>query len=1116
MIAKRLSKNRLKKAIFGCLFAILGIFAGVKALTTSTPAYAEPVEETETVEEVTDEEHIDIAEELVNETKREGQSCQNTLGAIGWFVFPTTGKISEAVDWLYEKIEAILVIKPVEMKDGTPIYEIWKYMLGISNIVFIIFLLIVVFSQITGLGISNYGIKKVLPKLIVTAILVNLSFVICLLAVDFSNIIGNGLRGVFTSIEEATVGTMTMTGGVKMSSMYGALADGTALAIGAGAIAIETGAIWMLIPTVLGAIVAVVIGLITIALRQALVALLIMIAPLAIVAYMLPNTEQWFKKWKALLMRMLVFYPLFSLLFGASSLAGWAIIASAKDGFGLMLGVAVQIFPLFFAWSLMKMSGTLLGTINSRLTGLMAGPIAGTRSWADSHRQLTKQKTLASGRTPSAHLLQYLSDRKVIREARISKYATISKTRGLARESFSHYKKDGNISKVGEREYEMQARAMRYQEIIEMDKDNYNRGLSDFDGDYKKRIAGMRRNFNRSAGVYSSRIAGKDQTARLKYLDNANVTASDELKMELARGAKIEYDNVKGYQERIQKAVQAHADLEALQTANVNHQFHEGILADGNNIARFNKMKAVMEGSVLDANYIAADAAHAFNAQSQIVRGKFKDYFDYTAPTQDVVNMLSELTKSKDSNKYIDQIIAGLRTLNLRGDTDLMEQQLASVLEDKKVELGTYTSQSLANFLMFDVKNNDPFLRRFGKYINLETARMYNEADPEKRRKRKYVTLDEYVNGKFTEEGEDIYYRDENGDIRRDKPKRGAAVLMKGTSFRDMERTAIAEMEQTIRDSSFDIDENGNKTFNYEKFKNNEAAIWGAIMPNIISDQYSFLSGSEQIIALGKGVTGVDVSKHNFDWEGIFGKDIARQLTPEQKKDYIKFMNERTKDFLGGQVPAQIAKTKSDMLESVRTQYTLKDAVENDPGFFERINEPGYKMTNEEYKSVEDAHIDEVRKEFVKSFKEDALKGFVKMHHKGYQGEAKDGLIKLLNPDELYEKYFPNEGRGRRSVEDEDEDDGMPVGGDGDVSGGTTGPVYSETRNEIEAVFEAYRGANGRDVQGFWEGIRDTIATSPEIAGKEQFISDVESGLPQYTSVSALYADIINTLFGGF
>ena len=358
---------------------------------------------------------------ILSSTNVAADGCKTTMGAIGWIVCPVMEKVSEAVDWLYNKIEDILLIDPIPAEDGTPIYEIWKYCLSVTNVVFIIFLLVVIYSQLTGWGITNYGIKKTLPKLIVMAILVNLSFLICSLAVDVSNIIGHGLRSIFEAVENTAMANMgnnvdatSMT--VSVAEMYTSMAGGTALAVGAGVIAFELGAFWMLIPTVLGAIVAVATGLITIALRQAVIMLLVMIAPLALVASILPNTEGLYKKWKQLLIRMLVFYPMFSLLFGAASLAGFAIITSAKDGFGLLLGVAVQIFPLFFSWKLMQMSGTVLGDINARMRALTAKPLATNRAWADSHRRNRMANTLANGRTPSARLMQYINKRRSLRE----------------------------------------------------------------------------------------------------------------------------------------------------------------------------------------------------------------------------------------------------------------------------------------------------------------------------------------------------------------------------------------------------------------------------------------------------------------------------------------------------------------------------------------------------------------------------------------------------------------------------------------------------------------------------------------------------------------------------
>ena len=318
---KKPSKFGRIRSIFGCFLVFLSMLTGVIAPAMNTDTvYADPPEteipipsdnrnnnqnnNTGDNSQNTEDDSVPIPSDYtsggtVNMTP--GASCTTSLGAVGWLICPITGKVSEAVDWLYEKIEDLLIINPVEAKDGSPIYEIWKYCLNVTNIVFIIFLLVVVYSQITGVGINNYGIKKALPKLIVAAILVNLSFLICVLAVDVSNIIGRSLRGVFITIQESTIATSGNTSlgmHVPMASIYSALAGGAALAIGATIIAFETGAIWMLIPVALGAIVSVATGLITIAMRQAVVTLLIMIAPLAFVAYILPNTEGLFKKWK--------------------------------------------------------------------------------------------------------------------------------------------------------------------------------------------------------------------------------------------------------------------------------------------------------------------------------------------------------------------------------------------------------------------------------------------------------------------------------------------------------------------------------------------------------------------------------------------------------------------------------------------------------------------------------------------------------------------------------------------------------------------------------------------------------------------------------------------------
>ncbi|MBR0242814.1 hypothetical protein IJQ51_02595 [Candidatus Saccharibacteria bacterium] len=840
---------------------MMGLVAGAAPMMVTAPVYADPVE-TETAEAT--EETVSISDELVRETQESGKSCQDSLGAIGWLVCPTTGKISEAVDWLYEKIENILVINPVEMKDGSPIYEVWKYMLGITNIVFIIFCLVMVYSQLTGLGITNYGLKKTLPKLIVAAILVNLSFVICSLAVDASNIIGASLRGVFTSIEEATMGGMTMSGGMKVSEMYSALAGGSALALGAGVIAFETGAIWMLIPTVLGAIVAVVIGLITIALRQAVVALLIMISPLAIIAYMLPNTEQWFKKWRQLLTKMLVFYPMFSLLFGASSLAGFAIIASATDGFGVLLGVAVQIFPLFFSWSLMKMSGTVLGTINSKLSALTARPLAANRSWADSRRELTRQKNLARGDvySPSLRLVQFLNDRKVAREEETKEHAESARLRGQAYAVMRNYNKDGKyLSKEGEESYDQMIRNIGYQRTIDRHKHTFNGGVGDLG-------------------------ANEAQTKRLKALDDKIIRESDRAKMEGTRGELIEARNAESFYRRMEDAMNAHSDDEygyvidaetGERVRRKDYKFHfDGEKAkdlDGA-IARYMDAKAILGKRPEDIQFAAAGAAQAYDTQKKILEAKMQKYFELLPPTRDVEYRLGELTMQKNASAIIDSIIPGLRILNQRGDTDLLKFQLDNLLEKELgggIELGTHASQALASFLMFEVKDNDPFLRRFGKYINLETARAYNKND----RKVMDVTYDEYIRGYHDGETDLISEANPTGRM---YAKKDMKKLVEGTSLDNIERTALSNLDESLKKAYGFKKGAKSDEWDLDGYLRKREEIQTAFEPAFLSASLKWLSGSEQINSGVKFWTGYDLKQQTEEVE-IDGKKVKRVKT---------------------------------------------------------------------------------------------------------------------------------------------------------------------------------------------------------------------------------------------
>lgn len=240
--------------------------------------------------------------------------------------------------------------KDVTVGNGT--YLAWGIMRNLANVAFVIVFLIIIFSQLTSVGVSNYGVKKMMPRLVVSAVLVNISFFVCQIAVDLSNIAGYGLKAMLDGVSEQ-IAFAGGAGGVNAGDESGHLGGILTLVIAGGAL------IWMSLGAVGLAIVSGVIVLLTVfvllTIRQALVVLLIVLAPLAFVAYLLPNTEGLFKRWRKLLTAMLLLFPIIGLLFGAGKLASTVLLQVAGDQIALQVAAYMAlIVPLIAAIPMLK------------------------------------------------------------------------------------------------------------------------------------------------------------------------------------------------------------------------------------------------------------------------------------------------------------------------------------------------------------------------------------------------------------------------------------------------------------------------------------------------------------------------------------------------------------------------------------------------------------------------------------------------------------------------------------------------------------------------------------------------------------------------------------------
>ena len=323
-------------------------------------------------------------------------SCD--VQGIGWFICPVSNWLADGIDFMYSALQEFLKTKPLETTNqNSGIYLAWVIMRNISNVAFIVAFLVIIYSQLTSVGISNYGVKKMIPRLVIAAVLVNLSFTICAILLDLSNIAGYAFQDAFMGIKNtiSTVGenTSTWTWSEVIST---ALSNG-ALAI--GAITFTTELLPMLVPAATLAGLTLLLILLIMAARQALIIILIIISPVAFVCYLLPGTEKWFKKWRDSFLTMLVFFPAFSVVFGGAQLAGILIIQNASGPNGAImhvLGMLVQIIPLAITPLIMKFSGGVLGKFAGFVNDKNKGWYDRTKNWSKGRREIIRNKKLAN------------------------------------------------------------------------------------------------------------------------------------------------------------------------------------------------------------------------------------------------------------------------------------------------------------------------------------------------------------------------------------------------------------------------------------------------------------------------------------------------------------------------------------------------------------------------------------------------------------------------------------------------------------------------------------------------------------------------------------------------
>ena len=300
---------------------------------------------------------------------------------VGWIACPLARASTGIVVSMYNFMQDnFLNIKSDQLFSnsgkGAEVYKNWSSFRDMANVFFVIMIAIIIFSQVTSAGISNYGIKKMLPKIIIYAILVNISWYLAVIAVDISNIAGSTIfnwlvkdgwhfsdaaKGTESPVESILTGTATNAGLIVAAGVTAAL-------VGGGTILLF----------MISAVMALVTTLLILMIREAAVVVLVVISPLAFVMGLLPNTEGFLKKWMRFMKNMLIIYPICSLMVGGAIFVSNLLFnITDKPILKVMYGV-LPILSLFAIVAIIK-------TIVSVIDGLTGGNLRGALGKMSGH-----------------------------------------------------------------------------------------------------------------------------------------------------------------------------------------------------------------------------------------------------------------------------------------------------------------------------------------------------------------------------------------------------------------------------------------------------------------------------------------------------------------------------------------------------------------------------------------------------------------------------------------------------------------------------------------------------------------------------------------------------------
>lgn len=288
--------------------------------------------------------------------------------SLAWLMCPMLEAADALASSLMNAFEDQLEFSVNKNDSQAELKAAWTIIKDIAAAVLVIVMLVMVISQAIGSGIFDaYTVRKLLPKMVAAAILMQLSWPLFVWIIDLFNYVGNGLDEL-----------LYLPFGGKANMDFGSLLNHAGVSTTKGIFLGWFGAFlgvlaaMAFLPTLLfaafSAVLTLITGLLVLIFRKILILLLLIFSPLAIAFWILPGQglQNYFKLWQNNFIKVLAMYPLVVGIIAAGRI--FARVTGAEEN-GELLGFLFIMVGYFMPLAILPKTYKWGGSIMSSAAG---------------------------------------------------------------------------------------------------------------------------------------------------------------------------------------------------------------------------------------------------------------------------------------------------------------------------------------------------------------------------------------------------------------------------------------------------------------------------------------------------------------------------------------------------------------------------------------------------------------------------------------------------------------------------------------------------------------------------------------------------------------------------